>query len=272
MRKFAVWSTLISQILIVFTGAVVRLTGSGLGCPTWPNCTAESLVTVPEQGIHGLIEFGNRLLTFVLGIVAVLTIIAFWKTTERALAIAIFAGIPLQAVIGGISVWTNLNPWVVGLHFVASALMIALSTSLFWRFTKTTIAPVSSAQLLLSRFIVGFGFLAVLIGVLVTGAGPHAGDAKSPRNGLVLELWQHFHSYPAYITLALVAVQLYLIRNVARLRSIYAWLLAVLALQALVGVVQARLGVPPTLVGIHVLGAAVLCSLLWLQALATKSE
>jgi cytochrome c oxidase assembly protein subunit 15 len=112
--------------------------------------------------------------------------------------------------------------------------------------------------------------ISVLFGVIVTGAGPHAGDAKTPRNGLDLEIWQHYHSYPAYLTLALVATGLILHRKKTLNRSILISLLAVLIGQAVVGVAQARLGVPALLVGIHVSGAAVLCSLLWFQLFASK--
>ena len=270
MRKFAVWSSLISQILIVVTGAVVRLTGSGLGCPTWPKCTAESLVTVKEQGIHGVIEFGNRLLTFVLVLIAVFAIAMFWKTSLRWITIVLFAGIPLQALIGGISVWTKLNPWIVGLHFVASAGMIAFASLLVWRFYESPVPQSERKNQVLSSAILVFGLIAVIVGVLVTGAGPHAGDADAPRNGLDLAIWQHYHSYPAYLTLAMVIVQTLLVRANRKLFLINLGLLLALVLQAFVGVLQARLGVPAPLVAIHVFGAATICSLLWFQKFATR--
>ena len=144
MRKFAVWSSLVSQILIVVTGGVVRLTGSGLGCPTWPKCTPDSLVTVEEQGLHGVIEFANRLLTFALLIIAVVTLVAFWKSQQRVLAIALLAGIPAQAVLGGITVITGLNPWLVGAHFALSAVLIALASLLVLRLTLAGSKPDAS--------------------------------------------------------------------------------------------------------------------------------
>ncbi|MFM7014388.1 MAG: COX15/CtaA family protein, partial [Actinomycetota bacterium] len=118
------WLSLASQIVIVVTGGLVRLTGSGLGCPTWPRCTEESFVTVPEMGIHGIIEFGNRLLTFVLIIIALLTFIVVRRTTRSERfgltwpALALGLGIIAQALLGGVTVLTGLNPWIVGAHFL----------------------------------------------------------------------------------------------------------------------------------------------------------
>ena len=111
-----VWASLVSQILIVVTGGIVRLTGSGLGCPTWPKCTEDSLITVPEMGLHGVIEFANRLLTFVLALIALLTfltVLALGKKLRKGLVIPAFIlglGIPAQAVLGGFTVLTQLNP------------------------------------------------------------------------------------------------------------------------------------------------------------------
>ena len=128
-----VWASLISQVLIVVTGGVVRLTGSGLGCPTWPKCTAESLITTPEMGIHGIIEWANRMLTFVLALVAILTfvtIVRLGKQLRKGLfapALILGLGIPAQAVLGGFTVLTKLNPWFVGAHFVLSGYMIAVA-------------------------------------------------------------------------------------------------------------------------------------------------
>ena len=134
----AAWATLVVQIGIVGTGGLVRLTGSGLGCPTWPQCTAESLVPTPEMGIHGVIEFGNRLLTFVLVIVAILMFLFVVRMRRRRrdlfwLSLVIGLYVPLQAIIGGITVLTNLNPYVVGLHYFASVVLVALSAVLVAR-------------------------------------------------------------------------------------------------------------------------------------------
>jgi cytochrome c oxidase assembly protein subunit 15 len=126
--------------------------------------------------------------------------------------------------------------------------------------------------------IAAVGVITVIIGVLVTGAGPHSGDAESPRNGLDLDVWQHFHSYPAYLMLLWVVVQCWLlIRRDGKVLGSYqarvvSLLLAVTILQAIIGVAQARLGVPPVLVGLHMLGASVLCSLLAFQWLVVRGK
>ncbi len=273
-----VWLSLVSQIAIVVTGGFVRLTGSGLGCPTWPTCTAESLVNVPAMGIHGVIEFTNRMLTFALVVIAVLTLVTVFRYPEgkslklRKPAVGLLLGIPAQAVIGGISVLTNLNPWVVGLHFVTSAVMIALAAVLLAR-AKSWVS--NSPSTVLSAMIVVIGWVAVLVGVMVTGAGPHSGDANTPRNGLDLELWQHYHSYPGYLLLILVLIQVSLLwRSGERLSSralkISVFLLATIVFQAVIGVLQSRWGVPPLLVGLHMLGASTALALITLQRLLTK--
>lgn len=267
--RVLVWASLISQILIVVTGAGVRLTGSGLGCPTWPLCTADSLVNVPEMGIHGVIEFGNRLLTFVLLLIALLTLAAtvvLGKSRRlRVTSSLLIFGIFVQAVVGGISVLANLNPWIVGLHFVISGLMIALASLQLWRTYTPVISAFTSLEKFLARVLLVSGSLTVLIGVVVTGSGPHAGDADTPRNGLDPELWQHYHSYPGYLTLAVGLVLLYLVRRrdvdgyAGRLTF---WATLCLLAQAITGVAQSRLGLPVGIVIIHVTLASVFISLL----------
>lgn len=276
------WLSLVSQILIVVTGGVVRLTGSGLGCPTWPKCTEDSLVTVPEMGIHGIIEFANRLLTFALALIALLTIVTVLRSGElskrlalRFPAVALLLGIPAQAVLGGFTVLTKLNPWLVGAHFVLSGIMIALASLLLFR-TYNLGGDRQPAKLrTLSALTLVVGWIAVLVGVLVTGAGPHSGDAESVRNGLDLETWQHYHSYPAYATLLLAAfVFSQVIQRDRGIRgsksALTAFLLLVsLIVQAIIGVVQSRMGVPPLLVGLHLLGASTIIALMQLQWLFT---
>ncbi len=283
IRLYA-WLSLASQILIVVTGGAVRLTGSGLGCPTWPKCTSDSLVNVPEQGIHGIIEFVNRTLTFVLVIIALLTFVTVWRLgkAKRAgltwPALAAGLGIFAQAVVGGISVLTQLNPWVVGLHFVVSAALISIATVLVWRVYSPEHSPVPYRAFALVPFVSVFGFAALLVGVTVTGAGPHAGDANAPRNGLDLAQLEHWHSYPAYVTLALAAIVLVTLARVNQDASqklavrISTYLVVALLIQAAIGIAQARLGVPPILVGAHMLGASIIASLLTFQWLAVRGK
>jgi cytochrome c oxidase assembly protein subunit 15 len=275
------WLSLATQIGIVVTGGAVRLTGSGLGCPTWPRCTEDSFVSTPEMGFHGVIEFGNRLLTFVLLIVAILTFITVLRARKQRKglllpSIGLGVGIIAQAVIGGITVLTGLNSWVVGLHFLVSGLLIALASLLVWRIYSPEPEPISYFAQLTRWPIIIFGSVAIVMGVVVTGAGPHAGDANTPRNGLDLEIWQHYHSYPAYIMTSLMLITLISQWQIQKSWSITVRALAIGTLiaiaQAIVGIIQARTGVPALLVGIHMLGAALTCSVIAFQALALKQR
>ena len=277
--RLLAWASVISEILIVVTGGAVRLTASGLGCPTWPNCTADSLVTVPEMGIHGVIEFANRLLTFALLLIAVLFLVAavISRGARKVLVTAIWliAGIFLQAVVGGISVLTQLNPWVVGLHFVISSAMISIAALQLWRVYSPSVTPSISSERRLSSLLIVAGSVAIMIGIVVTGSGPHAGDLKAPRNGLNSELWQHYHSYPAYIALGLGLILLWMVRkrDVDGFASrLVFWTVFALAAQALVGIAQARLGLPVGLVLVHMTLASIFVALLTLQRLALRRK
>jgi cytochrome c oxidase assembly protein subunit 15 len=276
LRVFA-WASVISEILIVVTGGGVRLTASGLGCPTWPLCTEESLVNVPEMGIHGIIEFGNRLLTFALLLIALIffisTLVSRGSRKILSTSIGLIIGIFLQAIVGGISVLTNLNPWVVGLHFVISAAMIAVAAIQLWRVYSPVVSQSTSQERLISNSFIVAVTAALLVGIVVTGSGPHAGDAEAPRNGLNSELWQHIHSYPAYLALALGLVLLVIVRK----RDVdgYAsrlvfWSVITMSAQAGVGIAQSRMGLPVGLVIIHMTLAAVLAALVTLQRLALR--
>ena len=263
------WATLVVQIGIVGTGGLVRLTGSGLGCPTWPRCTAESFVATPEMGIHGVIEFGNRLLTFVLVVVAILMFLSVVRMRrERGdlfwLSLAIGLYVPLQAVIGGITVLTNLNPYVVGLHYFASVVLVALSAALVVRVYATPgprALAVPRWYALTTHVTGAFVVVTVVVGILVTGSGPHAGDGGAARNGLDAELMQHVHSWPAYITFALTLVLFagaWRTPPALRLRLWVGLLLAVELAQIVVGLWQARTGLPILLVNIHMVLAVML--------------
>lgn len=276
------WASLVSQTLIVGTGGAVRLTGSGLGCPTWPRCTDDSFVATPEMGIHGIVEFGNRLLTFVLVIIAILAFLSILRLRRERpellrLTVALGAGIIVQALIGGITVLTGLNSWIVGLHYVVSAVLVAIATVYVYRVYRgrasTELGVPGWARGLAIATAVGV-WVTVLIGIVVTGSGPHAGDASTPRNGLDSELLQHYHSWPAYITFGLT---LLLIAAAARLghrallRSSLA-LLAVEGVQIVVGIAQARLGLPVLLVGVHMVLACVLVAVMTRVVLTTRQS
>jgi heme a synthase len=265
----AAWATLVVQIGIVGTGGLVRLTGSGLGCPTWPRCTPDSLVATEEMGIHGVIEFGNRLLTFVLVVVAIVTFL-FVVRMRRArrdllwLSISIGLYVPLQAILGGITVLTNLNPYVVGLHYFASAVLVALSAALVVRVyavpgPRTRAVPAWFAGL--THLTSALVLITVIVGILVTGSGPHAGDGGAKRNGLDPEFMQHVHSWPAYALLAatlVLFIATWRTRPELRLRLWVGLLLAVELAQTAVGLWQARTGLPIVLVNIHMVLAVAL--------------
>ncbi|WGD36193.1 COX15/CtaA family protein [Lysinibacter sp. HNR] len=269
------WLSLISQVGIVATGGAVRLTASGLGCATWPRCNGDSWVATPESEWHGMIEFGNRLLTFVLtaiAIVAFLYVIRFRKQRPDLfwLTFSLGMGIPAQAVIGGITVLTGLNPYIVGLHFILSAALVVLATVFVYN-----VYHGRGRGLLVDPLVAGLAWLvalasvvSVVLGVLTTGAGPHAGhdgktdDAPVMRNGLDAIVMQHLHSYPGYIMLGLIVLLLIFVIIAKRRRSIRytVGLLAVTVVQVIVGVAQARLGLPELLVGIHMVLACVTLS------------
>lgn len=261
------WLVLISNIVIVGTGGLVRLTGSGMGCSTWPYCTSDSLVATPELGIHGAIEFGNRTLTGVLCIIALLAFLAVVRVPRRdlrALTLANGIGIILQAVIGGVIVWLHLPPTLVGIHFVISAALVANGAALVVRVYSTDgrrTRAVPRWFALLASATAAAVAITVLIGILLTGSGPHAGDDEAARNGLDPVLWQHIHAWPAYVTFGLTILLLIGVwRTPAdlRLRLWVGLLLAVEVAQIGVGLWQARTGLPIVLVNIHMVLAVTL--------------
>ncbi|MGY1826502.1 COX15/CtaA family protein [Blastococcus sp. SYSU DS0541] len=251
---------------IVLTGGVVRLTGSGLGCPTWPRCTDESFVTTPEMGIHGVVEFGNRLLTFVLAVLAVALVVVVVRSPRRdlrPLATAAFLGIPAQGVIGGITVLTGLNPWTVAAHFLVSMGLVALTTVLWLRSRE----PGVGQPLLKPPFRLLVGAIAVVtalvlvMGTVVTGSGPHSGDPDAGRTGLDPELVSHLHADAVFLLLGLTVallVALYATDSPGRVRRAARDLLVVQLAQGVVGYAQYFTGLPILLVLLHMLGAVLI--------------
>ena len=268
------WANLVVNILIVGTGGLVRLTGSGLGCPTWPMCTSESLVPTQEMGIHGLIEFGNRTLTGVLVIVALFTFLAVVRTPKefglRAPALWIGILIIVQAVIGGITVLFHLDPRIVGIHFLISGAIVAIAALLLQRVRLNEPlpgagAPRASTGVWASIVVVTvLTWLTEIVGVLTTGAGPHAGDSIAARNGLDPVVMQHVHSWPAYaLAVALIVMVVLVLRSdLVRTKRTSVALLAVVVVQIAFGVYQARTGLPIWSVTIHMLLAVVVIAVL----------
>ncbi|MEO6604185.1 MAG: COX15/CtaA family protein [Aeromicrobium sp.] len=258
VERWAV-AALAANILIVLTGGLVRLTGSGLGCPTWPKCTDESFVPHSELGIYGVIEFSNRMLTYVLVFVVVATFIAVrrWSSTNRTmrrLALIIALGVPFQAVIGGISVLTDLNPWIVSLHLILSMGLVATSTVLLVRVRGGSATQPQRAAYVIATYVVMW--VVVYLGTIVTGSGPHAGDDEAPRNGLDPQVMSHVHAASVYVLVALTLVLCFLLRDEARK---LAWiLLAVELAQGTIGFVQYFTDLPIALVAAHLVGAGLL--------------
>ena len=266
-------ANLVANIGIVVTGAAVRLTGSGLGCPTWPRCSDASYVPHPELGIHGAIEFGNRMLTFALAAIAVLCFLAALGTRHRRatrLSLVVGLGIPLQAVIGGITVLTDLNPWIVAGHFLLSMAMIMVCVALVDELRSPDREAAPPLPRWLAWATLAAGWVVLYLGTVVTGAGPHAGDTESPRNGLAPATVSHVHAYAVYVLVALTVALL-----VVALRGGHRWLATVTALVLLIEVLQGVLGwvqywldLPVGLVALHMLGAALLAGGLARIALA----
>ena len=266
-------ANLVANIGIVVTGAAVRLTGSGLGCPTWPRCDDTSYTTHGELGIHGVIEFGNRMLTFVLAIVALLCFLAAVGARHRRarrLAFVIGLYIPLQAVIGGITVLTDLNPWVVSFHFLSSMLIIMVCIALLDELRSPSRELAPPPHRLLAWATLASGWVVLYLGTVVTGAGPHAGDADSRRNSIDPATVSHWHAISVYVLVALtVALLVLAIRSRMRWLSLVTGLvLAIEVFQGVLGWVQYWLDLPVLLVALHMLGASLLAAGLARIALA----
>ncbi len=254
---------------IIVTGGVVRLTGSGLGCPTWPRCTEESFVTTPELAGHGVIEFGNRLLTFVLTAVAVALLVAVFRSPRRdlrPLAVLAFLGIPAQAAIGGVTVLTGLNPWTVAVHFLVSVVLTAVATVLWLRSREPGVGQplVRRPIALLVGGIAAVTAAVLVLGTIVTGSGPHSGDVDAndvptgDRMGFDIELVSQLHADVVFLLVGLtiaLLVALYATDAPGRVRRAARDLLAIQLLQGVIGFVQYFTHLPVVLVLLHMLGA-----------------
>lgn len=263
VEKWA-WANLVANTAIILTGGLVRLTGSGLGCPTWPRCTDESFVPHGALGWHGVIEFGNRTLTYALMIIAIGTLVATWRWSgatrnQLRIALGIAIGIPFQGVIGGITVLTELNPWVVSLHLVLSMALVVAATVFVASVRREDEARVPQTPALVVRAAYLVLLVSIYLGTIVTGSGPHAGDAKAPRNGLDPAWWSRTHAISVWVFMILIVVAVVLLRDRAQ-RAALLVLVAGLA-QGLIGYVQYFTDLPWVLVATHLVGAAVLLAL-----------
>ena len=269
---------LIAQTGIILTGGLVRLTGSGLGCPTWPQCTSESLVPVSTQdeGFHKFIEFGNRTLTFVLTVLAIATIVGVYTWNKRRVQaggesrkqLVRLSTVPLigtfaQAAIGGVTVITGLNPAYVALHFLVSAGLMAASLALVVRAKQPADQPVTivvhPAVRGLSWVIMAVGILVLTLGTIVTGSGPHSGDAdvehRLPFNVQTVS-WLHADMVMVFIGLIVGLIVTLIVTNAPMRIQKRAWILIAICLaQGVVGYAQYFLAVPWMLVLLHLTGA-----------------
>ena len=277
------WLNFVGNVLIIATGGAVRLTGSGLGCPTWPLCTPDSLVPTPplvDESIHSLIEYGNRMMSPLLGILALVLLILVWRVRAQrrdlfVLAWIVMAGIIAQAVVGGITVLTGLNPFIVGFHYIASLVLVCVTAAIIVRLDATP----GPRALVVPRWYVVTTHVATLalavsvfFGVLTTGAGPHSGDPSVGRSGFDTTVLEHVHAWPGYALLALTVV-LAAVAWVRRLpvRGWVTLLLAAELVQVAVGLYQARNGLPEILVGIHMVLAALTAATMTVVVMRLKA-
>jgi cytochrome c oxidase assembly protein subunit 15 len=267
---------LVLQAGLILTGGAVRLTGSGLGCPTWPECTPGSYTPVPNQAegaLHAWIEFGNRLLTF--GLVAIsLIVLAHVLITKRRdlrlLAAGQLLGILGQGVLGGITVLTDLHPLPVASHLLLSIILVAAAVSLYDRREAPVERIKQSDKLisLLSKSHIVLSFIVIVLGTLVTGSGPHAGDAQARRFGFDIRTVAILHADAVIALFGLtLALAVALRANRVILKKIYIFTLIALA-QGAIGYIQYFTGIPEVLVAAHLLGATIVWIAAWRIRLA----
>lgn len=274
-------ASLAVNILIVITGGVVRLTGSGLGCPTWPRCTEDSFTPHEAMDLHSAIEFGNRLVTFLIGAVAVAMLVAAWRTGRRSLtrlALVLALGVPAQAIIGGITVLTGLDPWIVAFHLLVSMAMICVAVVLLRRVREgdePAEPTVPEGVRWLTWAVFTTGWVVLYLGTVVTGSGPHAGDVDAPRNGLDPRSLSQLHTDFVFLLLGLTIATVLVLRSTdapKRLRDAATVLLLVELSQGAIGFVQYFTGLPVLLVALHLLGAALTAAAMTWLVLGTRDR
>lgn len=266
---------LILQAALVVTGGAVRLTGSGLGCPTWPECTPGSYTPVPKQAegqLHAWIEFGNRLLTFLLLLVALIALVIAVRVSKglrnkssiRSLALGQVLGIFGQGILGGITVLTDLNPIPVAAHLLLSMILISGAASLRFIIVGLETQQTDNTHLTLIRSQVFITAAVLILGTIVTGSGPHAGDEKTKRFSFDPRSVSILHA-DFVIILSVVTVILWFLTKslkgvIYRRNNI---LLLVIFMQGVIGYVQYFTGLPELLVGFHLLGSTLTWIAVW---------
>lgn len=279
LLRVSAWVSFVLNVVIIATGGAVRLTGSGLGCSEWPLCTPDSLVTTPEMGIHGIIEFGNRTISGPLLIVGILVVILSWRIRHSrrdlfVLSLVVLALVVLQALIGGFVVWMHLNANLVGVHYTISLIIVCIAAAYLVRMYSLPGArrlAVPRSNMVLTHVTTLFMAATVIVGVLTTGAGPHSGDANIERDGFDASILAHIHAWPGYAALTLtVALVAWAVAAKLPTRNWSIALLAILIVQILVGVYQARNGLPPFSVGVHMVLAALTSAAMTVVVLRLK--
>ncbi|MSY00530.1 MAG: oxidase assembly protein [Actinobacteria bacterium] len=270
LRRFLYGALLTLQAALVVTGGAVRLTGSGLGCPTWPECTPGSYTPVAHQAegqLHAWIEFGNRLLTFAL-VAASLAVLAHVLATKRKdlrlLAVGQLLGILGQGVLGGITVLTDLHPLPVAGHLLLSIILIAGAASLYSRRELRAVKR-ENLEPLTKRFSlahIALSFIVIILGTLVTGSGPHAGDEKARRFGFDIRTVAWLHADVVIALFGLTAAFYILVRSDKELSRKIAVFTGIALAQGAIGYIQYFTGIPEILVAAHLLGA----TLVWIAA------
>ena len=269
-RAIAFGALLVLQVALIVTGGAVRLTGSGLGCPTWPECTPGSYVPVKNQAegqLHAWIEFGNRLLTFALVAAALIVLAIVLKNGRkdlRQLALGQVLGIFGQGILGGITVLTDLNPIPVAGHLLLSIILVAGAASLFDRrnYPATIIPNTRQPLSIISRIHIALTFIVIVLGTVVTGSGPHAGDASAKRFDFDIRTVAILHA-DAVIALLGISLTLYFIHSVSpQSKKLLRRFFLIALLQGFIGYLQYFTGLPEVLVAAHLLGAG----LVWISA------
>ena len=259
------------QSALVLTGGAVRLTGSGLGCPTWPECTPGSYTPVPYQAegqLHAWIEFGNRLLTFALlisALVAVIYVLKSGRKDLRSLAAGQVLGIIGQGVLGGITVLTDLHPLPVAGHLLLSMFLIAGATSIYSRrhAPQVKVAAPTKTVSVISQLHLAVAFIVLILGTLVTGSGPHAGDEKAQRFGFDIRTVAIMHA-DAVIFLVGITIALLVAASVAQSTKKASYIFFVVTLaQGAIGYTQYLTGIPEALVAAHLAGATIFWIAAW---------
>ena len=256
-------ASLVANAGIVVTGGAVRLTDSGLGCPDWPRCSGASYTPTAEAAGHAFIEFGNRMLTFVLVAVVAATLVAVLRHRPRRtapvrLATVLVLGIPAQAVLGGITVRTGLNPWTVMGHLLLSMVLIGIAVTLHQRCGEGDAPPRPLAPEPLRRLsvaVVAVVAAVLVMGTVVTGSGPHSGDVSASRTGFNPESVSQLHADLVMLLIGL-SVALWVALRATGAPSRAAGILVLVELgQAAVGWTQYFTDLPIVLVGVHLVGA-----------------